>query len=70
MMIGDVGEGAREEIDELPLSKLGTNFGWPCREGTTVPDKVTLPAACKTATVTAPSDPQPALSTASIPGKC
>ena len=33
MMIGDVGEGAREEIDELPLSKLGTNFGWPCKEG-------------------------------------
>ena len=54
MMIGDVGEGAREEIDELPLSKLGTNFGWPCKEGTTVPDKVTLPASCKTATVTPP----------------
>ena len=54
MMIGDVGEGAREEIDELPLSKLGTNFGWPCKEGTTVPDKVTLPASCKTATFTPP----------------
>jgi len=54
MMIGDVGEGAREEIDELPLSKLGANFGWPCKEGTTVPDKVTLPASCKTATVTPP----------------
>ena len=55
MMIGDVGEGAREEIDELSLSKLGTDFGWPCKEGTTVPDKVTLPASCRTATVTAPA---------------
>ena len=54
MMIGDVGEGAREEIDELPLSKLGANFGWPCTEGTTVPDKVTLPATCKTATIPPP----------------
>ena len=54
MMIGDVGEGAREEIDALPLTKLGANFGWPCREGNTVPDKVATPASCRTATLTPP----------------
>jgi glucose/arabinose dehydrogenase len=55
MMIGDVGEGAREEIDELPLGKLGgLDFGWPCKEGNTVPDKVSLPATCATATLTPP----------------
>jgi hypothetical protein len=25
---GDVGEGAREEIDRLGLGALGSNFGW------------------------------------------
>jgi glucose/arabinose dehydrogenase len=40
MLIGDVGEGAREEIDRLPLDRLGANFGWPCKEGSVVPPKV------------------------------
>ena len=52
MLIGDVGEGAREEIDVLPLDKLGLDFGWPCREGTTVPDDAPIPDSCKTATLT------------------
>ena len=54
MLIGDVGEGAREEIDRLPLNRLGLNFGWPCKEGTTVPPKVTTPANCAAARLTAP----------------
>ena len=51
-MIGDVGEGAREEIDELPLSKLGNGLRLAVQGGHDVPDKVTLPASCRTATVT------------------
>jgi glucose/arabinose dehydrogenase len=54
MLIGDVGEGAREEIDVLPLDKLGLDFGWPCEEGTTVPDDAPIPASCKTAKLTPP----------------
>jgi glucose/arabinose dehydrogenase len=54
MLIGDVGEGSREEIDRLPLTRLGANFGWPCKEGNVIPPGVTLPAGCKTATLTPP----------------
>jgi hypothetical protein len=56
MLIGDVGEGTREEIDVLPLDHLGANFGWPCLEGTTVPPAamVPRPASCETATLTPP----------------
>ena len=43
MLIGDVGEDSREEIDRLPLDQLGLNFGWPCREGTIVPTLVQPP---------------------------
>ena len=31
--IGDVGQGAREEVDRLPATEGGLNFGWRCREG-------------------------------------
>jgi len=35
MLIGDVGLGAREEIDVTSLARGGgDNFGWPCFEGT------------------------------------
>jgi hypothetical protein len=40
MVIGDVGQGAREEIDYAPgpgggvVSSAGANYGWNCREGT------------------------------------
>jgi len=33
MFIGDVGQGAREEIDFEPAGAGGRNYGWRCREG-------------------------------------
>lgn len=33
LFIGDVGEVTWEEVNLLPLSARGTNFGWPCQEG-------------------------------------
>jgi glucose/arabinose dehydrogenase len=53
MLIGDVGESTREEIDRLPLDNLGLNFGWPCKEGSTRPD-VLIPASCSTSELTPP----------------
>ncbi len=53
MLIADVGESTREEIDRLPLDELGLNFGWPCKEGTATPD-VIIPASCATAGLTGP----------------
>jgi glucose/arabinose dehydrogenase len=53
MLIGDVGESTREEIDRLPLDNLGLNFGWPCKEGSTRPD-VLMPASCSTSELTPP----------------
>jgi hypothetical protein len=36
LVIGDVGAGAREEIDFAPQgTPAGRNYGWPCFEGTT-----------------------------------
>ena len=54
MLIGDVGEGTREEIDRLPLRQLGLDFGWPCKEGNATPPEVSLPTACKSTTLTPP----------------
>ncbi len=54
MLIGDVGEDSREEIDRLPLSTLGLDFGWPCKEGTVTPPGVLAPASCSEAALTAP----------------
>jgi glucose/arabinose dehydrogenase len=34
LWIGDVGQGAREEIDVIPVGAGGLNFGWRPREGT------------------------------------
>jgi glucose/arabinose dehydrogenase len=31
--LGDVGSGAWEEVNSVPLQAPGANFGWPCREG-------------------------------------
>ena len=46
LFIGDVGEGAREEIDYEPAGEGGFNFGWPCFEGTVVFDQTaTCPGA-------------------------
>lgn len=33
LFIADVGSSAWEEINILPLSQIGMNFGWPCKEG-------------------------------------
>jgi hypothetical protein len=38
LTIGDVGAGTREEIDFAPSgTAAGSNYGWPCWEGTTGP---------------------------------
>ncbi|MBA3421829.1 MAG: PQQ-dependent sugar dehydrogenase [Thermoleophilaceae bacterium] len=34
MSIGDVGQGAMEEVDFVSQSRRGVNFGWNCFEGT------------------------------------
>jgi hypothetical protein len=34
MFIGDVGQGAREEIDAVPVTPSGYDFGWSRYEGT------------------------------------
>lgn len=33
LWIGDVGQGAREEVNRNPATVGGLNFGWRCREG-------------------------------------
>ncbi len=55
VLIGDVGEGSREEIDRLPLDQLGLDYGWPCEEGTVVPpEEIPRPASCAGAKLTPP----------------
>jgi glucose/arabinose dehydrogenase len=44
MFIGDVGQGAREEIDYQPPGRGGRNYGWRNREGT-LDNVQTLPPA-------------------------
>lgn len=34
LLIADVGQGAREEVNRLPMSDSSLNFGWAVREGT------------------------------------
>ena len=34
LVIGDVGQGAREEVDYEPFGAAGRNYGWSMREGT------------------------------------
>lgn len=36
LWIGDVGQNAREEVDFQPAGLGGLNYGWDCREGTSV----------------------------------
>jgi glucose/arabinose dehydrogenase len=47
--IGDVGQGAREEVDMLPAGAGGLNFGWRVREGSiqnsTYPSEKTVTAS-------------------------
>jgi len=42
MVIGDVGQSAREEIDYEPAGRGGRNYGWRNREGT-LPNVTSLP---------------------------
>ena len=34
LFVGDAGNSQREEVDLIPLSRPGSNLGWPCFEGT------------------------------------
>ncbi len=34
LWLADVGQGVREEINRVPLTATGLNFGWRCMEGT------------------------------------
>ena len=45
LVVGDVGQGAREEIDYEPAGRGGRNYGWRNREGTIDPDITPNPAA-------------------------
>jgi hypothetical protein len=47
LVIGDVGQGAREEIDvaRAPGLGKGANWGWPCLEGTRVNTDTTQPCS-------------------------
>ena len=47
LFIGDVGDLSWEEINLAPIDAAGTNFGWPCVEGTDVIDLFTTYAECK-----------------------
>jgi len=40
--IGDVGQGAQEEVDFWADGEAGINFGWACREGTIAGPKPTV----------------------------
>ncbi|HKP20202.1 MAG TPA: PQQ-dependent sugar dehydrogenase, partial [Thermoleophilaceae bacterium] len=49
LVIGDVGQSAKEEVDWIGADAVrGANFGWPCREGTVAghrPDQCPVPGA-------------------------
>ena len=57
LLIGDVGEGAREEVDYAlaPQAGRGANYGWNCREGLSAgPGGDLSPAECATTPFTEP----------------
>ncbi len=44
LYIGDVGQGALEEVDFQPASSSGgENYGWGCKEGTNIVNSITPP---------------------------
>lgn len=53
MYIGDVGQGTREEVDVVPVSPVGYDFGWSRFEGTVCNPNDTDPS-CSTAGLTHP----------------
>jgi glucose/arabinose dehydrogenase len=48
MFIGDVGQGAREEIDAVPVTPSGYDFGWSRYEGTVCNPNDTDPSCSRT----------------------
>ncbi|HEY7469066.1 MAG TPA: PQQ-dependent sugar dehydrogenase [Acidimicrobiia bacterium] len=53
MYIGDVGQGAREEIDAVALTPVGYDFGWPRYEGSLCNPNDSDPS-CSTSGLTMP----------------
>jgi len=51
LLVGDVGQGRREEVDHVPAGSGGLNFGWPCAEGE-------LCDTCTFGTCSCPADPR------------
>ncbi len=45
LIIGDVGQGQREEVNYEPAGRSGRNYGWPAREGTIATPGVNKPLA-------------------------
>lgn len=43
-MIADVGQGAIEEINKMPITQAGINYGWRCYEGNTAYNTTGCPA--------------------------
>ncbi|AZB25760.1 T9SS C-terminal target domain-containing protein [Chryseobacterium bernardetii] len=43
-MIADVGQGAIEEINKMPITQAGSNYGWRCYEGNTAYNTTGCPA--------------------------
>lgn len=43
-MIADVGQGAIEEINKMPISQAGINYGWRCYEGNNAYNTTGCPA--------------------------
>lgn len=43
-MIADVGQGAIEEINKIPITQAGINYGWRCYEGNTAYNTTGCPA--------------------------
>ena len=48
--IADVGQGAREEVNVIPATQAGVNYGWSIMEGSTCYNA----ASCNTAGLTPP----------------
>lgn len=44
VMIADVGQGAIEEINKMPITQAGINYGWRCYEGNTAYNTTGCPA--------------------------
>ena len=70
LLIGDVGQGAREEINRLSITSdgSGTNFGWPLREGTLEFKGANSPDFTAPVAEYGRNDPEPELNGRSVTG--